>query len=209
MRTLRVRDLGRLPYEEALAIQHQTVDEVRAGSTPDTLLMVEHPAVFTLGRKRTALANVLNPGDTPVVQVERGGDVTWHGPGQVVIYPIVQLVDGERDILGVLRVLERAVVATLARYGLASRPDEVNTGVWTGQQKIASVGIAVRDWVTFHGLALNVDPDLSWFARINPCGLNSNVMTSMSQQGVQVDDLEALKLALATELAQCFGRQLS
>ncbi|MEC9071720.1 MAG: octanoyltransferase, partial [Myxococcota bacterium] len=118
MRPLVLQDLGGMPYEDALAVQYATVEAVHKGVSEDTLLLVEHPAVFTLGRRRTAAGNVLMPGDTPVVQVERGGDVTWHGPGQLVAYPILSLQEEERDVHGVLRALERAVVEVLALHGL-------------------------------------------------------------------------------------------
>lgn len=125
---------------------------------------------------------MLLPGDTPVVQVERGGDVTWHGPGQLVAYPIVRLPEGRQDIVLHLRSLEEAVIRTCADFGLLATRDPRNAGAWVGGRKIASVGVSCSRWVTWHGLALNVSPDLGWFARINPCGLGAEVMTSMAQE---------------------------
>ena len=208
VRPLEVQNLGVVPYAEALALQHSLVDDLRNGAVSERLLFVEHPPVFTLGRKRTAAANVLQPGDTPVIQVERGGDVTWHGPGQLVGYPILALQEAERDVHRVLRQLETAVVRVLALNGLTGMGGELHTGVWVEEKKVASVGVAIRDWVTFHGFALNVDPDLSWFRRINPCGLGSEVMTSMRALGVEEVDTTRLRLQLATEIADLFGRRL-
>src|SRR5262249_25239655 len=138
---------------------------------PDTLIVVEHPHVFTLGRRRDSRDNVLAPGDVEVIEIERGGDVTYHGPGQLVAYPIVLLRDGERDLHRFLRNLEEAVIRTCARFGLFADRETGKTGVWTGaglgRKKLCSMGIACRKWVTFHGLALNVATDLSYFQRIN------------------------------------------
>jgi lipoyl(octanoyl) transferase len=152
---------------------------------PDTLLIVEHPHVFTLGRSRAAEQNVLAPGDVPVIAVERGGDVTYHGPGQIVAYPIVLLQDGERDLHKFLRDMETAVIATCARFGVVADREPGKTGVWTtiengARKKLCSMGIACRKWVAFHGLALNVTTDLAYFARINPCGFEATVMTSLA-----------------------------
>ena len=134
-----------------------------------------------------ASANVLAPGATPVVEVERGGDVTWHGPGQLVAYPILRLEGEARDLHAHLHRLEDLVVDVCAAFGIAGGRDARNTGVWVrpgtpAGQKICSIGIACRRWVTWHGLALNVDPDLSAFARINPCGFDAAVMTSMARE---------------------------
>lgn len=177
-----VEALGRAPYLEVWERQKQLVEARVRGEVPDTLILVEHDPVFTLGRRREASRNVLLPGDTPVVQVERGGDVTWHGPGQLVAYPIVRLPEGRQDIVLHLRSLEEAVIRTCADFGLLATRDPRNAGAWVGGRKIASVGVSCSRWVTWHGLALNVSPDLGWFARINPCGLGAEVMTSMAQE---------------------------
>src|SRR5205823_6412223 len=134
--------------------------------------------------RREARANVLAPGDVEVIEIERGGDVTYHGPGQLVAYPIILLDEDERDLHAYLRHLEDAVIATCTRAGLATDREPGKTGVWLGKpterKKICTMGIACRKWVTFHGLALNVTTDLSYFRRINPCGFSSEVMTSMA-----------------------------
>jgi lipoate-protein ligase B len=195
-------------YESALALQHEIVAMRQRGEGEDTLLLLEHPDVFTLGRKRTSEGNVLVPGDTPVVQVERGGDVTWHGPGQLVGYPILALDEGERDIHAVLRKLEDAMIAVLARCGLEAGRRERFTGVWCEGRKIVSLGVAVRDWVTFHGFALNADCALDGFTRINPCGLGSEVMGTVEGLGGTLPTPEVLMDWAAMEVAGAFGRRL-
>jgi len=219
---LRVVDLGVTAYGEAYQRQLAEVERrgtryvdgepVAAPSVDDVVLLVEHPHVITLGRSRSALANVLAAGDVSVVEIERGGDVTYHGPGQLVAYPIVLLGEGERDLHRFLRLLEEAVIRTLARWDLQADREAGATGVWLdgrgGRRKICSIGIACRRWVTFHGLALNVTTDLGYFGRINPCGFEAGVMTSMAEElgvGIAMGDVKA---ALAAELAGVLGRRL-
>ena len=209
-----VVDLGTEAFRETWARQLALVEQRQKGEAPDTLLLVEHPHVFTLGRRRDAEANVLMPGDVEVVGIERGGDVTYHGPGQIVAYPIVLLGDGERDLHRYLRNLEEAVIATCARFGLTCDREPGKTGVWLTtpggpagmRRKLCSMGIACRRWVTFHGLALNVTSDLGYFRRINPCGFEASVMTSMAEQLGGAVDLAAVRGALAEELGRALGR---
>ena len=204
----RVVDLGSESYRETWARQLALVEQRQIGQAPDTLLLVEHPHVFTLGRRREARTNVLAPGDVEVIEIERGGDVTYHGPGQIVAYPIVLLEEGERDLHAFLRHLEDAVIATCARFGLATGREPGKTGVWLGPaKKICSMGIACRKWVTFHGLALNVTTDLTYFGRINPCGFQSEVMTSLAAE-LGSADVAATKAALAEELGRALGRSV-
>lgn len=205
---LQVRHLGVVPYREALTLQRELVDARREGTIPDTLLLLEHPPVFTLGRRRGAMANVLDPGPAEVIEVERGGDVTWHGPGQLVGYPILALAPQEQDLHAVLRRLEEAMIGVLSRYGLEGVRKDGHTGVWCQGRKIVSLGIAVRGWVTFHGLALNVSSDLAWFRRINPCGMSADVMTTMVDLGVPSPDPAGLRQGVAEEVARAFGRAL-
>jgi lipoyl(octanoyl) transferase len=202
-----VLDLGTAGFREVWARQLALVEQRQRGEVPDTLLVVEHPHVFTLGRSRAAEANVLAAGDVEVIAVERGGDVTYHGPGQIVAYPIVLLGDGERDLHRYLRNLEEAAIRVCARFGLAADREPGKTGVWTGtdeRKKLCSIGIACRKWVTFHGLALNVTTDLAYFRRINPCGFDSDVMRSIASY-VDVT-LGAAKVALVEELAAVLSR---
>jgi lipoyl(octanoyl) transferase len=211
---LRVVDLGRLAYPAARDRQLAEVERRKVDETaPDLLLLVEHPHVITVGRSRAAAGNLLAPGDVPVVEIERGGDVTYHGPGQLVAYPIVRLREGERDLHRFLRHLEEAMIATLARWGLAAGREPGKTGVWLDdaagvRRKIASIGIACRRWITFHGLALNVATDLSYFARINPCGFEATVMTSMSRELGRLVPMPDVQRDLAAALAEALGRRL-
>jgi lipoyl(octanoyl) transferase len=176
-----VLNLGQREYGEALALQHQLVAARQRDEIPDTLLLVEHPHVITRGRG-THAENLLATGDVPIFEIERGGDVTYHGPGQLVGYPIFLLRPGERDLHRYLRNLEEGMIRALAQLGLPAGRRAGWTGVWTAsepQAKLASIGIAVKRWVTLHGFALNVTTDLSRFAAINPCGLDATVMTSV------------------------------
>ena len=208
-----VVDLGTATYRDAWARQLELVELRQHGTVPDTLLLVEHDHVFTLGRRREAEGNVLDAGDVEVIGIERGGDVTYHGPGQLVAYPIVLLREGtERDLHKYLRNLEEAVIRTCARFGLATDREPGKTGVWTttevGRKKLCSMGIACRKWVTFHGLALNVATDLSYFSRINPCGFESSVMTSMAAQLGAIEIPEVRKV-IADELGRVLARTVS
>jgi lipoyl(octanoyl) transferase len=202
----RIEDLGLLGYREAHARQLALVEERKREQGQDTLLLVEHPHVITLGRAQTAWANVVAPGEVDVVPIERGGDVTYHGPGQLVAYPIVRLDEHERDLHRFLRSLEAGIIATLARYGIETGRSSGNTGVWIDGRKIASIGIACRRWITFHGLALNVTTDLSYFHRINPCGFEARVMTSMTRELGREVAMAEVKAHLAEDLGAALGR---
>jgi lipoyl(octanoyl) transferase len=205
-----VVDLGTASYRDAWARQLALVEQRQAEQVADTLLLVEHPHVFTLGRRRESAANVLAPGDVEVIEIERGGDVTYHGPGQIVAYPIVLLGEGERDLHRYLRNLEEAVIATCVQFGIAADREPGKTGVWCGpperRKKLCSMGIACRRWVTFHGLALNVTTDLGYFARINPCGFESSVMTSMAAELGAIEPA-AVREVLAAELGRTLNRR--
>lgn len=193
----RLIHLGRVGYRESWARQEQELHAVIEGAE-NAVVFCEHDPVFTLGRRRGAAANVIDAGDTPVIEVERGGDVTWHGPGQLVCYPIVRLDEGARDLHAHLHRLEDAVIDVCRDLGVVAGRDTRNTGVWLGGRKVCSIGIAVRRWVTWHGLALNCDPDLSAFQRINPCGFDPSIMSSLTrelQRPVQVADVEPLLAA--------------
>ncbi len=200
-------DLGPTGYREAHVRQLEMVGERQRGERRDALVLVEHPHVITVGRTRGALAHILGAGEVEVVEVERGGDVTYHGPGQIVAYPILLLEEGERDLHRFLRNLEEGMIRTLARWDIAADREPGKTGVWIqGQRKIASIGIACRKWVTFHGLALNVMTDLSYFARIQPCGFDAAVMTSMARELGRDIALADVKAALVDELGVTLSR---
>lgn len=171
--------LGLQPYESTACLQRAWVAEVADGVRADSLMLLEHLPVITLGRRKGAAQNVLNPSGVPVVEVERGGDATYHAPGQLVGYPVLRLRDADRDLHRYLRSLEEVLVRTLADLGLEARTHPGLTGVWVGDRKLASVGVAVRRWTTYHGFALNVHNDSSDFARLNPCGLPAQAMASL------------------------------
>jgi lipoyl(octanoyl) transferase len=199
-------DLGRREFGEVWTQQQELVAARQRDERPDTLVLVEHPDVITLGRRRSAQANVLSAGDIPVFEIERGGDVTYHGPGQLVGYPIVKLDEGERDLHAYLRNLEEALIGVCADVGLAGRRNPGWTGVWIGERKVASIGIAVRRWVTMHGFALNVATDLSRFAAINPCGLDAAVMTSLAAESGRALTVDQVKPLVATRLGAALAR---
>jgi len=203
--------LGHLQYAAAHAQMLARLEARIAGTVDDALLLVEHDEVITLGRRRGAAGNVVAPGDVPVVEVERGGDVTWHGPGQLVGYPVVALAPGaERDLGRYLRALEDALAATVAALGVRGAGRRAGlTGLWVdGVRKIASIGIAVRRWVTWHGFALNVAPDLGRFRAIQPCGLDASVMTSIAAEGGD-GRMASARAAVAPALAESLGRRLA
>ncbi len=181
----------------------------QAGLVPDTLILVEHPDVITLGRSAKP-ENVRAAGNIPVLAIERGGDVTYHGPGQLVAYPILLLREDERDLHRYLRSLEQVVIDSLADFALTGARLPGKTGVWTSEEaaprKLASIGVAVRRWVTFHGLALNVNTELSRFATINPCGFAASVMTSMARELGRPLDFAAVAASLTRHFARVFGR---
>lgn len=203
-----VRDLGRLAYHEAWELQKLLVAQRHAGEVPDTLLVVEHDPVITVGRgtKGEVLAagrgaDAAAPA-TPVIAVERGGQATWHGPGQIVVYPIVKLRDDCHDLHGWMRALEEATIRAVGEFGLGAGRRPGATGVWIdGERKLCSIGVAANRWVTWHGLALNHEPDLSQFAAINPCGFDAAVMTSLRRElGEECPDRRAVVEALIGRL---------
>jgi lipoate-protein ligase B len=202
-------DLGRRDYQDVWQLQKDWVAARQRDAIPDTLILVEHPEVITLGRRLSAAANVLAAGDIPVVEIERGGDVTYHGPGQLVGYPILKLDGAERDLHLYLRNLEEALIGVCGALGLMGTRNPGWTGVWIGPRKVASLGIAVRRWVTMHGFALNVATDLGRFAAINPCGLDAAVMTSLAREAARDVTLDEIKPLAAAHLSRVLGRDFA
>jgi len=205
-RSVTVVDLGLRPYAEVWELQKQLVERVAAGESGDVLLLCEHPAVITLGRKSTIESDVLDAGRFPIFPVERGGEATHHAPGQIVGYPILYLEESERDLHRVLRNLEEINIRALARQGIEAGRRSGLTGVWVGDRKVTSVGLAVRKWVTYHGFALNVSNDVSGFDAIRPCGLTAEVMTSVEGLLGQPVSLEAVRGDLIEAFEQVFER---
>lgn len=187
MEPLRATHLGPTPYQAGLALQEGLVRARASGRTGDWLLYPDHPPVLTVGRGATP-GNVLADAETlrrlgvERFEVSRGGDVTWHGPGQLVGYLVCDLESRGRDLHGFLRAIEEALIQALAGWGLEAERSPGRTGVWVEGEKIASIGIAVRRWVSYHGFALNVAPDLRFFDLINPCGLRGIHMTSLAER---------------------------
>jgi lipoate-protein ligase B len=204
-------DLGVGDFAEVWALQKMLAARRAADEIPDLLLLVEHPHVITVGRRAAARANVL-AADAPVFEIERGGDATYHGPGQLVGYPIIQLADGERDLHAYLRALESGLIDALGELGLFAGRRAGWTGVWIstadGERKVASIGIAVRRWVTLHGFALNVSTDLSRFRALRPCGLDAAMMTSLSEASGRPIDVSTVKPLVAAHLGRALGRDL-
>jgi lipoate-protein ligase B len=180
--------LGRVPYAEALELQRSIARDRISGAIPqDVLLLMEHPPVVTLGRSSkennlTASPEFLQSRGVELFEVERGGDVTFHGPGQLVGYPIIDLKRHRQDLHWYLRSIEQALINALADYGIPGERNTSYTGVWTRGKKIASIGVHARDWVTWHGFALNVTTELSYFNLIVPCGIDGVVMTSIARE---------------------------
>jgi lipoate-protein ligase B len=182
---LQVVDLGLTPFAQVLSRQEELLRLRLLGAVPDTLILVEHPPVVTLGRAKRRANLLLDPDGlrrrgVEFFEITRGGDVTYHAPGQLVGYPIFDLRQHGRDLLRFCRGMEAALIAALAEFGISASAIPGKAGVWIGDHKIASLGISVRRWVTFHGFALNVSLDLSGFEIIRPCGEDPGVMTSMA-----------------------------
>lgn len=197
-----ITDLGRREYAEVWDLQKAWTDLIADGSR-ERLVLVEHDDVITLGRG-TKPENVLSK-TMPIVEVERGGDATYHGPGQLVGYPLLRLADHGLGIHSYLRKLEATLVRALATFGIAARAVPRKTGVWVDDRKIASIGVAVRKGISFHGFALNVTTDLARFEAINPCGFDAGVMTNMAMVDGHDHPLDNVKHAILDAFEAVFG----
>jgi lipoate-protein ligase B len=203
--TLTVVDLGVVDYDAALALQADLLAARGRGESADMLLMLEHPHIFTLGRGADERFIVDNPAGVPVRRVSRGGQVTYHGPGQLIGYPILKLEGSDRDVTKYLRGLEAAMIDALAKFGIdASRRDSM-TGVWVGARKIASIGVGLRRWITWHGFALNVSTDLSYFDSIVPCGIDGCRMTSVCGETKRAVSVREFAAVMRESFARAFG----
>jgi lipoyl(octanoyl) transferase len=215
MRECIVQDLGRMSYGKAFEIQSKIASERKQGLGVDRLLFVEHPHVVTIGRNGHR-ENLLAPEETlrragiELYETDRGGDVTYHGPGQIVAYPVMDLREWKRDVGAFVRAIEQALIDALADFGIAARRIAKLTGVWTGpsgaEAKIAAIGVHLSRWVSTHGWALNVSTDLKYFEYIVPCGLAKPV-TSMAALGVHADT-EDVKTALIRHFGQVFDFEM-
>jgi lipoyl(octanoyl) transferase len=210
-KAMEVRDLGRVRYADALERQRAVVELRKSGAISDRLLIVEHPHVVTMGRnghRENMLAEpeLLARSGIEFYETDRGGDVTYHGPGQIVGYPILDLREWRRDVHLYVRAIEQVIIDALAGLGIAAGREAGATGVWTGEGKIAAIGIHISRWVTSHGFALNVDTDLNYFRYIVPCGLTRPV-TSMRSLGCQAERGEVVA-ALIQNFGRVFERQM-
>lgn len=209
MKKCDVLHLGLVEYGEAVGFQENLRTARQLDLVPDTLVLLQHPPVFTIGRAGS-VRNVLAPEwlleqeGIAVYESNRGGDVTYHGPGQLVVYPILRLADYGDDVHLYARMIEETAIVLLARYGIKGERVEEYPGVWVGAAKIAAIGIAIKGGVTMHGMALNVDPNLAHFAMINPCGIGKPVTSMRAVLGQPVDLLEA-QLRYVGCFAQVFG----
>jgi len=191
-------DLGQLGYAEAEVQMLERVEQVAAGLAADTLLLCEFDPVITVGR--AADIQAYRHLDVATHAVSRGGKATFHGPGQLVAYPILRLQKDCRDLHAYLQALELALMQTVADFELEGGRDPRNTGCWVAGRKIASIGVAVRRWVTYHGVALNVETDLQWFQRFDPCGLTADTMTSMELELGVAPPMKLVKKSLSSHL---------
>jgi lipoyl(octanoyl) transferase len=210
-RICELRDLGRAGYAEALIVQKELVEQRKLGLIPDQLLIIEHPHVITLGRngyRENLLASeeVLQRAGIEFHASDRGGDITYHGPGQIVGYPIFDLREWKRDVVAYVRAIERVIIDALAEFGIRAGRLEGCTGVWVNGGKVAAIGVHISRWVTSHGFALNHTTDLKYFQYIVPCGLTKPV-TSIEELGPHIGREEVVA-ALARQFAQHFQFEL-
>ncbi|MFW5694502.1 MAG: lipoyl(octanoyl) transferase LipB [Alkalispirochaeta sp.] len=206
-----IRDLGTMDYRAALDLQHTLVADRREGAIPDTLLLVEHPPVITMGKSGVlehvlASPEVLAAAGATVERIERGGEATYHGPGQLVGYPILDLRAHLRSLRKFVYLLEEVFIRYLDReYSITAHRDEEHRGVWVDNEKITAVGIAVKQRVTFHGFAFNVHTDLSHFDWIIPCGITDRGQTSLERLTGRRQDMNAVKEGVSRTFAELFG----
>ncbi len=202
------------PYPETWEWQRRRAAAVAAGEAREALLLVEHPPVYTLGR-RADRAHLLRSEDelralgAGVFWIDRGGDVTWHGPGQVVGYPILDLGRRGRDLHAYVRALEQVLIDVASSFGIDATRAEGRPGVWVGEEKLAAIGIHVSRWVSYHGFALNADPDLAWFEHIVPCGLHGYRATSLARLLGRPVSWEEAAARVAAAFARRFGARLA
>lgn len=211
MRKCEVRELGRAGYAEAFELQRELVERRKRGEIPDQLLFVDHPHVITMGRngrEENLLAprEVLERAGVEFHETNRGGDVTYHGPGQIVGYPIFDLREWKRDVVAYVRALEQVIIDAIAAFGVHGGREPGATGVWVAGAKVAAIGVHISRWITSHGFALNVTTDLNYFRYIVPCGLTKPV-TSLAALGCSASRGEVEK-ALVREFSNQFGLEV-
>lgn len=203
--TVDVVDLGLRDYREVWDLQHDLVELRSRDAIPDTLVVVEHPHVYTLGRR--GKREDVFADDVPVYEVERGGEATYHGPGQLVAYPILKLPD-RLEVKRLVDRTEEVLIRASRAFGVPADRNPVQRGVWVGERKLGSIGLAVHRNVTYHGLAHNVNTDLSYFLRMRPCGFSGDVMTSMERELGREVNFRAFKVAFLHRFAEVFETRL-
>ncbi len=182
---------GLIPYETAWKYQRELHAQRLAGDIPDTLVLLEHPPVYTFG-KNSDRSNLIDPQDAEVIQSDRGGDITWHGPGQLVGYPIINLEEHKKSVSWYMRNLEEVIISTLKEFEISGDRISGMTGVWVGNQKVCAMGVRLSRWVTMHGFALNVRPDMSYFNGMIPCGIKGKGVVSMKDllgKEIEIEDV--------------------
>jgi lipoyl(octanoyl) transferase len=210
----RVVDLGTIPYAEAFDLQKRTVRDLQAGTGGERFYLLEHPHVITLGRNASGDALIVDRATLgkrgyEIAETDRGGDVTYHGPGQLVGYPILALEDGRRDIRRFVNDLEEVLIRVLGDFDIRGERHPDFRGVWTGGRKIASVGIRLSRWVTCHGFALNVTTDLSRFAVMDPCGIHGCEMTTMARELGFDPGMDGVKRSASRRFSEVYGRSVT
>ncbi|SVA05338.1 uncharacterized protein METZ01_LOCUS58192 [marine metagenome] len=200
-----IQDLGQRPYQEVWAYQKEIQAKRIAGEIEDTFLMVEHEPVYTLGKNANE-NHLLQSRDqsVDVFNIERGGDITFHGPGQLVGYPILDLSNYKKSISWYMRTLEQIIIDTVSEFGIEAKRIEGLTGVWVGDEKIAALGVRIRRWVTMHGFSINVNTDLTFYDGIIPCGIFDHGITSMEQLLCRPQDMEKVKKVVRSKFGYYF-----
>jgi len=212
-RLCEARWLGIVGYDDGLHLQESAIEHLRSGEAPEQLLLLEHPHVFTLGRGADSSNILADPLQLQTNSVEvhetgRGGDVTYHGPGQLVGYPIINLKPDRCDVHRYVRDLEEALIRTISEFGVTGTRIKGLTGVWVGNDKIAAIGVRIARWITSHGFALNVNTDLSYFNMIVPCGITDKGVTSLSRLlGSQIP-MSDVACVVSSQFAQVFEREI-
>ena len=208
-----VLDTGLKDYMEVYGLQKKILSERIKDKSPDTLVLTEHTPTFTIGRKggrENLLVNeaILKKQGIKVYEIDRGGDITYHGPGQIVGYPIMNLSEWNKDIHLYLRNLEEVIIRFLSHFKITAGRINDYTGVWVGDCKIAAIGVGVSKWTTFHGFCININPNKKHFSMITPCGIRDKSITSLDELTGEATDIKYAKQVLATEFGNCFKREI-
>jgi len=213
MKPLHVRRLGLVPYADGLELQRQLVEERKADRIPDTLLLLQHPHVVTIGVKKDGRSHILASPDrlaslgVDVFETGRGGDVTYHGPGQLVGYPIVDLNPDRRDVHRYVRDLEEVMIRVCADYGLEAGRVKGFSGAWIAEEKIGAIGVRISRWITSHGFAFNVTTDVDFFNLIVPCGIADKGVTSLASKLARTPEMVEVEHRFVTHFAEVFDSQ--